>query len=63
MWCQLWALGRANLGEQEGVKTVSASNIPLSGDVTVIPREMTKEDIARKSLSGSLLASPARGRR
>lgn len=40
-------LSIANQGEQEGVKTVSASPIPLSG-TSIIPEEMTEEDIKRK---------------
>ncbi|KAL7409373.1 NADH:flavin oxidoreductase/NADH oxidase [Mrakia frigida] len=46
IYLQMWALGRANQGGHAGVETVSASPLPLAG-TTIIPRELTVEDIAR----------------
>jgi NADPH2 dehydrogenase len=45
IYCQLWAIGRANFGQMEDVRIVSSSNIPLeSGKV---PEKMTIQDINR----------------
>ncbi|KAJ3258875.1 hypothetical protein HK103_003257 [Boothiomyces macroporosus] len=46
IYCQLWALGRANGGKEEGVEVVSASNIPVE-EGAPIPRALTIEDIKR----------------
>ncbi|KAL7416478.1 hypothetical protein BDY24DRAFT_337123 [Mrakia frigida] len=47
IYLQLWALGRTNQGGQPGIETVSASALPLKG-TTIVPRELTVEDIARE---------------
>ncbi|KAI8910111.1 hypothetical protein EDD86DRAFT_134144 [Gorgonomyces haynaldii] len=48
IYCQLWALGRANIGEDPTIKTVSSSNLPhpMRPDGP-IPEQMTIEDILR----------------
>jgi len=46
IYCQLWALGRANKGEEKDVKVVSASNIPIQEN-GIIPTPLTIQDIKR----------------
>jgi len=48
IYAQIFAMGRANTGEV--VEAVAPSPIPLK-DSTVIPRELTVEEIAREFLS------------
>lgn len=48
IYLQLWALGRANQGGQEGVRSVAPSPIPIEG-AKITPEEMTEEDILRES--------------
>lgn len=45
IYCQLWALGRANPGNADVPKVVSASNQPFEGGAK--PEAQTKEDIQR----------------
>lgn len=45
IYLQMWALGRANPGNADVPKVVSASNIPFEGGA--VPEPLTKEDIAR----------------
>ncbi len=45
IYCQLWALGRANNGDMEDVKVVSASTTPYPGGKT--PEQMGFFDIFR----------------
>jgi NADPH2 dehydrogenase len=46
IYCQLWALGRANQGGMEGVESFSASPIKLNG-TEINVKEMQEEDIKR----------------
>jgi len=45
IYTQLWAIGRANMGDQDVKRVVSASTFPLEGGAT--PEALTKEDIKR----------------
>jgi 2,4-dienoyl-CoA reductase-like NADH-dependent reductase (Old Yellow Enzyme family) len=45
IYCQLWAIGRANYGDMPDVKVVSSGTIPSKGGI--IPEQMTVEDIQR----------------
>lgn len=47
VYCQLWALGRANVGGEPGVKTVSSSTIPLKEASNGDALQMGLEDIKR----------------
>jgi 2,4-dienoyl-CoA reductase-like NADH-dependent reductase (Old Yellow Enzyme family) len=43
IYCQLWAIGRANKGEENDVEIISASNIPFEGGK--IPRALSLDEI------------------
>ncbi len=43
IYCQLWAIGRANGGDELGVEVVSSSNLALEGGAK--PRPLTVEEI------------------
>jgi NADPH2 dehydrogenase len=45
IYCQLWALGRANGGSEDDVKVVSSGTTPFPGGK--VPEQMTIEDIKR----------------
>lgn len=45
IYCQLWALGRANNGAEAHIKVVGAGNLPFPGGIA--PEPMTLEDIQR----------------
>jgi 2,4-dienoyl-CoA reductase-like NADH-dependent reductase (Old Yellow Enzyme family) len=45
MYCQLWAIGRGNHGEEPGVKVVGAGNVAFPDGL--VPTEMSIADIKR----------------
>lgn len=52
IWCQLWALGRGaspQILETVGSYPMSSSAVPMSGQGSPTPVEMTEEDIQMTS--------------